>query len=196
MWSWSLTPGCFVCYAKHMLSHWAVPQPLLLLLKSQLAVGIIQFEICQLNKWYHILIYYSYFSPEWWNVSASSKIVSLGILEIIYTQCKHFHDKMNELKTFFLFSSLFSVYVCAFLCTTCSLQRPEEGVGALGAGVTVGCNPPNSVSTGNQTQVLSREQVLWNAEPSFQPLKSVFIWLDNWKQEPSTSPLLSFALSQ
>lgn len=115
MWSWSLIPGCFVCYAKHMLSHWAVPQPLLLLLKSQLAVGIIQFEICQLNKWYHILIYYSYFSPEWWNVSASSKIVSLGIVEIIYTQCKHFHDKMNELKTFFFFSSLFSVYVCAFL---------------------------------------------------------------------------------
>lgn len=149
MWSWSLIPECFICYPKHMLCHWALPQPLFLLLKPQLTVGVTQFDFCQLNKWYHILIYYTCSSPEWRNVSA------LGMVEVICTQCKHFHDKMYSVKKIFLV--LYFKCMCVHFSVPHAyryLESPEEGIWSLEAGVTIGCNSPVPISIGNQTQFL------------------------------------------
>lgn len=71
--------------------------------------------------------YYKCFRLEWWNVSASRIIVSLGMVEVICTQCKHFHDK------WMYYWGCFYVYVCAFLWmyTTCVCVPAESRRGCL-----------------------------------------------------------------
>lgn len=44
-------------------------------------------------------------------------------------------------KVFLMFQKKY-VYAHVFLCVQKYLQRPEEGVGFPGAGITSGCKPP------------------------------------------------------
>ena len=89
------------------------------------------------------------------------------------------------------------MYVCAFQCTTCVWvhMSPEEGIWSLGAGVTVVCNPPVPINTGNQTQFLFKSSKHFlRLSHLCSPWKMVLYILDTWRQEPSTSPLLTFSI--
>lgn len=60
-----------------------------------------------------------------------------------------------------------SVWVCEHVCRF--LQRPEEGMGSSGAGVTVSCGL-SDVDAWNRTQGLWKEkEVLFTTKPSLQP---------------------------
>lgn len=118
--------------------------------------------------------YYKCFRLEWWNVSASRIIVSLGIVEVICTQCKHFHDKWMYYWGFFFLCVCVCISVNVYhMCVgTCRVQKK---VSDPLAGVTIGCKLLPPEVPGTKLGYTARAAASSNAEPSFKPLKSVFI---------------------